>query len=184
MREEDQRFSLFPDTLELKEKQLPNFGLNWASKLLEKTNERLDGGIAGPDIETILSSEGAGLYEGPELMSNLTPDGPVEAHVLLEEDVLGLQVVRSVSGRSHLCRRTCGTSARGLSSSPAREAGEEVGLAGADVGPDPLEDGGGVGVGLVLKLLGHSLAVDPVLVAEGDGREEELQHEKYYMEEV
>ena len=28
VREEDQRFSLFPDTLELKEKQFPNFGLN------------------------------------------------------------------------------------------------------------------------------------------------------------
>ena len=134
--------------------------------------------MVGPDVETILSSEGAGLYEGPELMSNLAPDRPVEAHVLLEEHVLGLQIVRSVSRRSHLSRRTCRTSTRGLSSSPAREAGEEVGLAGADVGPDPLEDGGGLGVGLVLQLLGHSLAVDPVLVAERDGREKKLKHEK------
>ena len=34
-REEDQRYSLVPDTLELKDQQFPNLGLNCASKLLK-----------------------------------------------------------------------------------------------------------------------------------------------------
>ena len=62
-----------------------------------------------PVMETILSPEGAELYEGTELVADQSPDGPVETHVVSQEAVLGQQVVRRVSKSPRCIRRLWST---------------------------------------------------------------------------